>query len=234
MQSFSHEDQRRIWEEEHKKPQVLLQMDSEKPSSGVQKFWTYLVEQGCGRARGIEMGCGKGRNVIGLAKEGVEMHGFDFSPSAIEEARSRAERAGASTAHFKVQDATETWDYESDSFDFGIDCFATTDIESAKGRAAAVREMYRVLKPGGLLLAYLLSTDDEFHKEMVTKQPAHERNAFHHSTGKFERTFDQGDIDTQYGAFETVVSERVEKTAEFFGKDYACRHFWVVLRKPLA
>jgi SAM-dependent methyltransferase len=131
-----------------------------------------------------------------------------------------------------VQDATVPWDYPDDSFDFGVDCFASTDIESEEGSAAAVREMRRVLKPGGYLLAYLLSTDDEFHKEMIEKSPASEKHAFHHPTGKFERTFDEADVRAQYKDFEVVKWERVEKTAEFNGKGYACKHFWVVFRKP--
>ena len=232
MKEFTHEDQQRIWDEEHKKPTVLLQMDSEEASSGVQKFWSFLEEKNIAVTRGVEMGCGKGRNVIWLAKKGVETHGFDFSPAAIEEAGRRAQSSGADKAHFKVQDATIDWDYPSDYFDFAVDCFASTDIETESGRMAAMRELYRVLRPGGYLLAYLLSTDDEFHKEMIQKNPAADKNAFHHPTGKFERTFDQADVSKQYAAFQVVTSERVEKTAQFSGKEYACKHFWVVMQKP--
>ena len=234
MEHFTHEDQQRIWNEEHTKPNVLLQMDSEKPSSGVLKFWDFLASKNVEHLKGVEMCCGKGRNVIWLAKKGVEAHGFDFSPAAIVEAERRATKDGVTNAHFKVLDATTTWSYDSNYFDFAIDCFASTDIESEKGRRAAMTELYRVVKPGGYVLAYLLSTDDEFHKEMITKNPAEERNAFHHSTGKFERTFDREDIDSQYKDFAVVIAERVEKIAEFFGRDYACKHFWVVLQKPEA
>lgn len=229
MKDFTHEDQRRIWNEEHTAPTVLLQMDSEEASSGVEKFWTFLGDKK--HDRGIEMACGKGRNVIWLAQQGVDMHGFDFAPAAIEEANRRAAKAGVG-AHFKVQDATEPWDYESDYFDFAIDCFGSTDIESEKGRMIAMRELFRVLKPGGYLLAYLLSPEDEFHKEMLETNPAVERNAFHHPTGKFERTFDAEDIESQYRDFKPVIAERFQKTARFSGKDYACRHHWLVLQKP--
>jgi SAM-dependent methyltransferase len=231
MNTFNHEDQQRIWDEEHKNPNVLLQMDSEDASSGVVKFWDFLKSKNLESSKGIEMGCGKGRNVIWLAEKGIEMFGFDFSSAAIEEANRRKKKIAATSSHFKVQDATKPWDYESDYFDFAIDCFASTDIESEEGRMHAMSELYRVLKPGGYMLAYLLSTDDEFHKEMIIKNPATEKNAFHHSTGKYERTFDQTDIDNQYKDFKLIHSERIEKTAQFFGKDYACRHFWLVLQK---
>lgn len=161
------------------------------------------------------------------------MSGFDFSPKAITEAEERAATAGvANKASFLVQDATKPWSYETDSFDFGIDCFATTDIESAEGRQFAINEMQRVIKPGGYLLAYLLSTEDEFHKQMIKVSPATERNAFlHPTTGKFEKTYDEQDIQETFKGFEVVVSERVAKTAEFFGKPYACLHHWVIFQK---
>jgi SAM-dependent methyltransferase len=228
---MKHEEQQQIWDREHKNPTVLKQMDSSESSSGVQKFWNYLVAENLPRSRGIEMGCGKGRNVILLAQQGVEMHGFDFSPVAIDEAKRRAQEVHADTAAFQVADATDRWPYESDSFDFGIDCFASTDIESPEGRAFAISEMYRVLKPGGLLLAYLLSIDDEYHKEMMQTSPAGERNSFLQPTGKFEKVYDEEDIANVFGAFEIVCKERIPKTTEFFGKEYQCEHFWLILRK---
>ena len=207
-------------------------MDSEEGSSGVKKFWEFLASEAkTQNLRGLEMGCGKGRNVIWLAHKGVEMHGFDFSHTAIEEARRRAQVAGVESAHFEVQDATLPWPYESDSFDFVVDCFGSTDIESEEGRAFARVEIRRVLKGGGFLLAYLLSTDDEFHKEMIQRSPSDQANSFHHPTGKFEKTFDETELKEAYRDFSVVKWERVEKTADFGGREYACRHFWLVLSK---
>ena len=226
---MKHEDQQKIWDREHSKPTVLLQMDSDDASSGVKKFWEWLDAYDVLRETGIEMGCGKGRNVIWLAKQGIAMSGFDFSPAAIEEAKRRA--TDVPNASFQVADATQRWPYDDASFDFGIDCFASTDIESPEGRQAAIAELRRVLKPGGLLLAYLLSTDDEFHKEMVQSSPAHERNVFLHPTGKFEKIYDEQDIAELFGDWEVAAKERIPKTATFGDKEYACNHFWLVLRK---
>jgi ubiquinone/menaquinone biosynthesis C-methylase UbiE len=232
MKSISHEEQRRIWEEEHSNPYVLKQMDSSEASSGVARFWDFLKDKN--NAAGIEIGCGKGRNVIWLAEQGADMHGLDFSSAAIAAAKKRAAEAGAGkSAAFLVQDVTEPWQLADNSFDFGIDCFATTDIESVEGRLFAMQEMRRVLKPGGYLLAYLLSTDDEFHKEMIRKSPAGERNAFlHPTTGKFEKTYDEKDIEDTFKGFDVVRKSRVAKTTEFFGKTYACLHHWIIFQKP--
>jgi SAM-dependent methyltransferase len=232
--TFTHEQQQKAWEAEHAKPTALPQMNSRDGSSGVVKFLEFLKEFRAPMEHGLEMGCGKGRNVIYLVQQGVrDMHGFDFSPVAIEEARRRAHEAHVvERTTFTVADATVPWEYEDEYFDFGIDCFASTDIVSPEGREFATREMMRVLKPGGYFLAYLLSTDDEFHKEMILKNPAPERNAFLHETGKFEKTFDGQEVRERFKELDTVRFERIEKTTEFSGKPYQCKHFWVVLRKP--
>src|SRR3989344_7736572 len=109
---MKHEDQKDIWNQEHKNPTVLKQMDSSDASSGVQKFWNYLVSKNEPRSQGVEMGCGKGRNVSWLAQHGVEMHGFDFSPAAINEAKSRAKEVPSDSALLQVADATEPWPHE--------------------------------------------------------------------------------------------------------------------------
>ena len=232
---ISHEQQQQIWDEEHAHPTVLKQMDSNEASSGIVKFFEHLQGENISHRNGLEMGCGKGRNVIWLAGKGVEMSGFDFSQSAIVEAKRRAEEAEVTDeASFIVQDATAMWPYESDTFDFTIDCFATTDIESPEGRAFAGHEFYRVLKPGGYHVAYVLSPEDEFHKELLQTSPAEEKNAFvHPRTSKFEKTFDEIEIRELYQDFEVVTIERIEKMTTFFGKEYACKHFWVIFRKAV-
>ncbi|MBI2031210.1 MAG: class I SAM-dependent methyltransferase [Candidatus Levybacteria bacterium] len=233
--SINHYEQRKIWDEEHRKPNVLRQMDSDKPSSGILKFWDWLkYKKLYGKLDGIEMGCGKGRNVIWLAKQGFKMTGFDFSKSAINEAISRSKRDRASSrTKFIIHDAVKPWPFKTDSFDIGIDCFTTTDIESIKGRKFATNELIRVIKPRGYILVYVMSVDDEYHKEMVRKSPANERNAFLNPiSGKFEKTFERREIINLYKKYVKLVSEkRVKKIEVFFGKKYKCKHFWMIFQK---
>ena len=162
-------DQQGIWEQEHSNPLVLPQMDKQDASRGVADFFTWLVQKRPHeRLAGVEMGCGKGRNCLWLARQGFKMTGFDFSKNAIEEAKKRAKQQQAlAGVDFLVHDATKEWPFAGDSFDFGIDCFASTDIDSPRGRSFARDEFKRVLKKGGFLLVYTLSTDDEFHEQMV-------------------------------------------------------------------
>lgn len=236
MKTITHQEQQERWEKEHQKPIVLLQMDAHSASSGVVKFADWFKQQGkkLDELSGMEMCCGKGRNVIWLALQGVQATGLDFSASAIEEAKKRAEEAGVSDkTNFVVQDVTQPFSIPGSSLDFAVDCFGSTDIESAEGRKVALDNLIQVLKPGGYLVLYLLSTDDEFHKEMIKTNPGPDAGSFIHPVnGKYEKAFTEDEVKQFYSALKFVTLERVPKTATFFGKDYACHHIWAVFQKP--
>ena len=234
MKKISHKQQQKIWDEEHKSPEALLQMDSCKPSSGVKKFWDWLQTQKTSKSfSGLEMCCGKGRNVIWLAQQNIFMTGFDFSSNAIIEAQKRsvAHQTDINTKFF-IQDATLTWELPANTFDFVLDCFATTDIESQQGREKAIAEMIRVLKPGGFILVYVMSEEDTYHKDMIAQFPAHESYSFFHpKTQKFEKVFTREELISLYSAVELIVEERVSKNAVFYDKEYLCNHYWMVFKK---
>ncbi len=234
MKNITHEEQHGIWEKEHLSPYVLKQMDSEDPSGGVITFYEWFSgKKQSASSKGLEMCCGKGRSVIWLAKQKIKMTGFDFSENAIKEAKRRSKLAGVdSNAHFMVQDATKRWAFDSNTFDFVIDCFATTDIESDEGRNFARDEAIRVLKPGGYLLVYTLSTENEFHSEMMKISPTSQSNSFlHPTTGKFEKTWDVKELEQFYSKLSLVELRRVPKTSTFFGKEYRESNIWMVLKK---
>lgn len=235
MVTITHEEQLERWDKEHKSPNVLPQMDKTKASSGVIKFLEWLKGEGKtpNELKGLEICCGKGRSVIGLAAEGVTMIGFDFSPSAIAEAKKRAKVTGvADKASFFVQDVTKSFPIEPESLDFVYDCFGSTDIESAEGRKAALDSVIKVLKPDGYLMVYLLSTDDEFQKEMTEKSPGPDEGSFIHPVnGKYEKAFTEDEVKDFYGQLKLRVFERVSKKDVFFGKEYSANHIWAVFQK---
>lgn len=235
MQTITHEEQQARWDKEHQKPTVLLQMDSNNASSGVTKFLDWLEQNDIALEglQGMEMCCGKGRNVIGLATKGIVATGLDFSPPAIKEAKQRAEQAGVSDkTDFMVQDVIKPFAIQPNSLDFAIDCFGSTDIESVEGRRAALNNLIHVLKPGGYLMVYLLSTDDEFHKEMIEKNPGPDAGSFIHPVnGKYEKAFTEDEVRQFYSDLNLVTLERVPKKATFFGKEYSCNHIWAIFQK---
>jgi ubiquinone/menaquinone biosynthesis C-methylase UbiE len=230
MKSVSHKTQQKLWDKEHKNPNELLQMNSEEASSGVIKFYEWITKKkDTKNLKGIELGCGKGRNVIYLARQGIETVGLDFSPFAIKEAKKRAKEI--KNAKFLIHDATIPWPFKDNSFDFTIDCFATSDIESKMGRAFAVSEMIRILKPGGYMLVYNMSPEDEYQQQLITESPAEEKNAFIRKGGKFEKTFDKKELLELYQGLKLLVHERLRKLATFNGASYPCKHHWMIFQK---
>lgn len=230
MKPVGHDNQRSAWEAEHQKPSVLLQMDSDQASSGVMKFYEWLQMRGAGAdLAGLEMCCGKGRNVTWLARKGIRMTGVDFSAAAISEAKKRTNDSGAS---FFVHDVTLPYPLEDGSLDFVVDCFGSTDIESLEGRKAARDNLIKLLKPGGFYLTYLLSTDDEYHKQMIAEHPGPESGSFiHPKNGKFEKAFTETEVKDFCSDLEMVAFERIPKTATFNDKQYSCNHIWAVFEK---
>jgi 2-polyprenyl-3-methyl-5-hydroxy-6-metoxy-1,4-benzoquinol methylase len=94
----------------------------------------------------LDCACGAGELAIWLAGTGAEVWGFDFSEQAIKVAeRSAAMSRVGGRVRFAVMDA-RALEYESDFFDAitGQDC-----LHHLIKYPAGIRELARVLKPGG-------------------------------------------------------------------------------------
>jgi SAM-dependent methyltransferase len=100
--------------------------------------------------RVLEIGCGMGTDGAQFAKAGAIYTGIDLTDAAVELARKRFQVSGLK-GEFRVADA-ERLDFPDASFDLvyshGV-LHHTPDIE------AAVREIHRVLKPGGRAMVML-------------------------------------------------------------------------------
>lgn len=230
--SVDHRTQRKLWDAEHRKPAMLRQMDSDAASRGVIELWKWLKKNHKKRTlTGIEMGCGKGRNTLWLAEQGMGMTGFDFSPPAIAEAKKRAKAAGIAVT-FRTADATKRWPFAAKSFDVGIDCFASSDIESLPGRKRARDEFRRVIRPGGYLLVYAISTRSAFHRAMQRKCPGAQPGSFHHPGGKFEKACTWSELEQMYAEFTVIKRRTLRGTSEFYGRKYKTENLWLLLKAP--
>lgn len=91
--------------------------------------------------------CGDGEFTIALAQMGAKVYGIDISPVSIENAKAAASAAGVQ-AEIAVMDAENT-DFEDDFFDYIVvnGVLHHLDLE------ASYREMARLLKPGGEIIA---------------------------------------------------------------------------------
>jgi ubiquinone/menaquinone biosynthesis C-methylase UbiE len=99
----------------------------------------------------LEVGCGLGDDVFRMAERvapGGKVVGVDASNRMIEEARTRAPANPATGFH--LADARRL-PFRDACFDR---CRTDRTLQHIERPAEAIREMVRVLKPGGLLLAY--------------------------------------------------------------------------------
>ncbi|MGH9558098.1 MAG: class I SAM-dependent methyltransferase [Bryobacteraceae bacterium] len=105
-----------------------------------------------GAWRALDAGCGDGRLMRPLSRHFVEIHGVDFSGDAI--ARARETLADISNARIQVAAAANFAPLEDESFEFVYSHSALRGL-SREAVVSCLREMRRVLKAGGLLIAHL-------------------------------------------------------------------------------
>ena len=131
-----------------------------------------LVRSGTLRAgRGLEIGSGTGTNAIWLASRGFEMLGMDIAPKAVEMAREKA--AGTTKATFSVGDILSD-PIPANSFDFVFDrgCFHIFD--EARQRTSFAQRVSDALRPGGLWLSLIGSTEGPPRNYGPPRRSAHD------------------------------------------------------------
>jgi len=97
----------------------------------------------------IEIGCGRGGFSAWLARQGpAEVVAIDFSPAAVEKGAAFGREAGLANLRFEVGDI-QAIAHADASFDVAVSC---ETVEHVPDPARAVRELARVLRPGGRLL----------------------------------------------------------------------------------
>ncbi len=99
----------------------------------------------------LDLGCGTGPMVVELAGnvgESGEVHGIDISNFQLAQAQSLADAHELHNVHFKQGSPAEGLPYEDDSFDLIVSHIA---FQLMPYKQRCLEEVYRVLKPGGLL-----------------------------------------------------------------------------------
>jgi SAM-dependent methyltransferase len=123
----------------------------------------YLIDQLLrgrfdGRRRVLDAGCGDGRNLVYLLQRGFECFGIDRDPGAVEHVRALAARlAGDAPADRFVAGELDGLPWGDGTMDAVI-CSAVLHFAADEAHfGRMLREMWRVLAPGGLFFARLAS-----------------------------------------------------------------------------
>lgn len=116
----------------------------------------------------LEIGCGNGVQAlyINANYSPLRITGIDLNNANIEIANSERERVNINNVRFHIDDAQKLTHISSDSVDVVL------NIESAfhyPDKAAFIKEIHRVLKPGGeFLIADILSTWTKWERNVKT------------------------------------------------------------------
>lgn len=100
----------------------------------------------------LDLGCGEGGYSRELTKRGAKLVSIDCSVKAIEYAQKLAAEENLQIEHY-VRNSNDLFDIESGQFDIVLCSMMLMDCEDFEG---TLREVVRVLKPGGRLYASVL------------------------------------------------------------------------------
>lgn len=119
----------------------------------------------------LDMGCGAGLDMI-LASRLVgaigQVCGIDLTPEMVEKARSNFARAKAHNANAVVA-SSEAVPYDDDTFDVVI---SNGVLNLSPLKEQSLREMFRVLKPGGRLQFADIVLNEDLPAEMTNSLEA--------------------------------------------------------------
>ena len=107
----------------------------------------------------LDAGCGNGRNLIYFMRNGYPVYGVDHSSGAITQIRALAAELAPklSPDNFRVE-SVDSLSFANESFDVVLSSAVLHFARNEDHWLAMVREMWRVLKPGGIFFARLSST----------------------------------------------------------------------------
>ena len=130
-----------------------------------------------GGERVLEAGCGIGKYAVALAIRGCRATALDYSPDMVRNAerlRQQAERFFGPLDFRAVEGNVEALDFPDGAFDLVFSAGVIEHWLDAQERIAVLREMLRVTRPGGTLLAMVPNTGHPLNRWWVlTGYPGH-------------------------------------------------------------
>ncbi len=106
----------------------------------------------------LDIGFGTGRHTIFLAENGFDVYGIDISEAGKEVTEKKTKEMRLENVHLKIADMHDI-PFGDNYFD-AIVAVHTIVHNTLSGLEKTISELYRVLKPGGILITNTVSTKD--------------------------------------------------------------------------
>lgn len=223
--------QSEVWEKEYRQPRLVT--GGAEPQNDFKRFVKWLKKNQKKALTGLtvlDLGAGLGKNSIFMAERGSTVTGLEISDTAIKTAKERAQEKSLEEPDvtFLKHDIGTIYPFKDRSFDVVLDVISSNSLNEA-GREVYLKEISRVLKPGGCLFVRALCKEGDKHAEfLVTNHPGPEPDTYIMPGLKLtERVFTKEDFINTYSEHFTIL-ELTKKSgyAQFAGKTYK-RNYWL-------
>lgn len=157
----------------------------------------------------LEIGCGVGMDSLQMARHGLQVTGIDLTDVAVQTAAQRFAALGLS-AEFRSGDATALA-FDDRSFDY---VYSFGVLHHCHDTEQSIREVYRVLKPGGTALIMLYnrhSLNELVHR--VTRVPFEDRDEL----CPVVRRFTRAEVRAMFAQFSSVSMRKDFVYGEGYG-----------------
>jgi tRNA (uracil-5-)-methyltransferase TRM9 len=117
----------------------------------------------------VDCGCGNGRHLFPAAARCSQAFGVDISKKLLSIVQQRIKERGISNITLLHADLAHL-PFQDNSFDAVLCIASLHNIKGRENRHAAMREMYRILKPQGIALLSVWSRWQDRYRAYFTKQ----------------------------------------------------------------
>jgi ubiquinone/menaquinone biosynthesis C-methylase UbiE len=148
--------------------QIAAVYDESLPAHVVEHYLrkrTRFVLEHCPRGAALDVGCGTGALAARLSDAGYEVIGLDPSDGMLEVLRGRAPGVHA------VQGSGTALPFDDDSFDLVLTVAVMHHIADPARVRATLREMVRVMRPGGRVLIWDHNPRNPYWRFLMARVP---------------------------------------------------------------
>ena len=194
------EDFKGNWDKQHHKYAEAEWIN--KPTLFAQSLVEYLPKEG----RLLDLGCGQGQDSRFFAEQGFEVTGSDLSSEGISYAQKKLPEELKDKVVFVEGDSSKPLPYENESFDVVYSHLALHYFDK-EATLRVFDEIYRVLKPGSLVIVLMNSVNDPEYGngEQVEAD-------YYHIGNMYKRFFSKDSIKEFAHNFEIILDDEEGET----------------------